>query len=464
MKDHDCVWRTSIEWCDDTEATAWLISAAYRVRCCQICGACQRQQPKGLRHRQRTVVRTATQPPKTLLSLLSPERFKPFSLLLTAAQKNRLEMNRQLEEWLEDGWIEVEEKQDYASRAWEIERVRLSRAATALLIDEPRKRGDQTAQQLQESSLASLIGWRGDYERAVNLWHSNPETLALLSRLGDLLQTQEGALRANQWVPFPGSNLRAGDAPHRRWLSVFRGLLAFLTHEQWEYERTFSARWLNDSKQLAHDRQGLEDYLGVRFETLGLFRHTPVVYCWGDFEAQYEGIGIDGRAGSPFVALAAETIYALQQLKVRANRLLVIENQTAFETLLHPPLRQDDCLYLFSSGHAGQAEREQVRRWFQVAPGLHWYLWTDWDFGGVRIQQDWSHWAVEHNLPAPIAWMWDDAALERWRAWGQPLTDHQQTQLAALEHPLARRLLRFGYSLEQETVLSDLAAGDFAGE
>lgn len=75
----------------------------------------------------------------------------------------------------------------------------------------------------------------------------------------------------------------------------------------------------------------------------------------------------------------------------------------------------------------------------------------------MRIQQDWARWAADHRLPAPVAWLWDETAFARWRAWGHPLTDEQRAQLSALAHPLAECLVQAGYTLEQETVLPELS-------
>jgi hypothetical protein len=276
-----------------------------------------------------------------------------------------------------------------------------------------------------------------------------------------ILRDQEQALRNGQWVAIPNTNKQPGGAPHQRWLRILRGILALLATDRWEYERTFSALELGDSKQLTRDRPQIETYLGVELELLGLFRHTTVAYCWGPFAARFEEHIIDGRVGAPFVALSAQTVRKLTDVKVSATHILTVENQTAFETVLRPPLRQDAILYLFSSGHAGYAERELLAAWLRAATELSWHIWTDWDAGGVRIQADWARWANEHRLPKPQPWMWDKVSLARWHSLGQPLAESDRATLLSLRHPLAERLVESGYTLEQEAVLPLLEPQDF---
>jgi hypothetical protein len=353
----------------------------------------------------------------------------------------------------------VEEKQDQAARQWMIDKVRLSEAAFHRLVEQPEAAKREARSAEIDAALAKLHGWRADLEKAFT--HRGDEA-GLLRQLEAIFEKQETALKCGEWVALPGTTQRPGDAPHQRWLGVLRGLAALLALDRWEYERAFSATWLDDSKQLARDRRDLEAYLGVTFEQLGLFRHTPVVYCWGGFTATVEGCAVDGKAGVPFVALSAETVQHLQDVEVTAAGIFIVENQTAFEAVLRPPLRRGNWLYLFSGGHAGYAERVLLSRWLDTQPALPWYIWTDWDLGGVRIQMDWAKWADAQNVSAPVAWMWDRESLARWRPLGTPLTGAVRAQLEALKHPLAKLLVEAGYTLEQEAALATLEVRDFA--
>ena len=119
-------------------------------------------------------------------------------------------------------------------------------------------------------------------------------------------------------------------------------------------------------------------------------------------------------------------------------------------------MRQDDLLYLFGSGHAGYTERALVRLWLNAQPHLPWDVWTDWEVGGVRIQLDWAQWAEQQQLLPPTPWLWQEAALTQWREWGRPLAPETAQALAALQHPLADKLIAAGYTLEQEAILTEL--------
>jgi hypothetical protein len=74
------------------------------------------------------------------------------------------------------------------------------------------------------------------------------------------------------------------------------------------YECAFAAQWLADSKGLIRERWSFADDLGAEWEQPGLYRHRPVALCWDDFfGGGFAGYALNGRAGSPFVALAVGT-------------------------------------------------------------------------------------------------------------------------------------------------------------
>jgi hypothetical protein len=305
---------------------------------------------------------------------------------------------------------------------------------------------------------SSLAGRQDDCEQADTVQYDG-QTLKLLQRLRNILGGQQQALESGNWHPLPEASQQIGGPVHQRWLAILRGLVELLANPRWEYERAFSARWLGDSKAFAADRAALAQYLNLNagFEALGLIRHTPVVYCWGNWQANCGGYVIDGRAGVPFVALSAETISTLENLQINAQSILIVENQTVFETILRPPNRRNDYLYLFSGGFAGYAERHLLERWFQSQPDLPWYVWTDWDVGGIRIQEHWRTWSLQRNLSFPIPFMWQEDILEKWRDFGQPLDDQQVNILETMNNPLADVLLHLESAIEQEAVLHEFS-------
>ena len=152
-----------------------------------------------------------------------------------------------------------------------------------------------------------MAGWHEDAERAREIWQSNEQMLLLVEKLATIAAAQEEALSDDKWESIPDlpQPQRPGDAPHRRWIGAFRGILAHLSSGQWQYERTLSAVWLGDSKELHQERRAIADYLGLQdLSEIDIFPHTPVVLSWGAFTACCNGRPLDGRAGVPFVALS----------------------------------------------------------------------------------------------------------------------------------------------------------------
>jgi hypothetical protein len=374
-------------------------------------------------------------------------------------QHNRFQIFEILGEWLDSGWIEVEQAQDKLTLNWQTVRARLSPTAVARWITSVHDERIQQTHADQQNMLSLLDGWQTYWQQALAVQHDE-QTQEFLHRLRHILDEQQQALEIGDWHPLPETSQQIGGPVHQRWLAILCGLVELLANPRWEYERAFSTRWLGDSKAFASDRAALVQYLNLNagFETLGLIRHTPVVYCWGNWQANCGSYVIDGRAGVPFVALSAETIAKMQNFQISAKSILVIENQTVFETILRPPHRRDDYLYLFSGGFAGYAERHLLEEWLQSQPNLPWYVWTDWDLGGIRIQEHWRTWAIQENVSFPIPFLWERDILEKWCAYGQPLDEQQKGILETMNNPFAEALLHLGNTIEQEAVLHEFSA------
>lgn len=403
-----------------------------------------------------------TVPPSDLLYLVGKgHNWRAVEKVLKNFKGNRLGLEKQLEEWWLEGWLEIEEWSEPYHSQWRIAKIRLSETAYQRLVQQPRIIRQSQQDETLFNTLNCLKGWREDLIQAQTIWELDDTKITLLQHLGTILQEQETALTQGKWISLFDRSL-LGDPLHQRWLQILRGLLHHLTRREWQYERTFSANWLSDSKKFSRDDwKKLEGYLGIEFSQIGLFQHTPIVFCWGNFKAEYFGHQIDGMAGFPFVAVSAETIPQLTNIQIGAKAIFLVENQTAFETILRPPLCQNHLLYLFSKGHPGSAIRNLLAVWLRTAPQLDWYIWTDWDLGGIRIQADWMRWSMEQGLSEPHPWGWDDDSLVRWQNLGKVLSLTKQMQLQKLQHPLAEKLLTVNYTLEQEAVLQKLKPSDF---
>ncbi len=459
---HQCIWRSKTVWQEASDAPEeWQISQQARLRLCAECGQQQSDAALlGARRRQRRTLPSDLAEPTALRSAIPPRQWGKINDIVAKLPGNRLEIEEQLQAWLADGWLEVEEQQEKYRPQWQMVKARLSAAAYERLVAQPEQAQQSAASAEIIELLRLLAGWETDIAQARRIWAGDEVKTAVLDRIAAIFPAQIAALQQGRWQPLPDTTQQTGGPVQRRWLRILRGLAALLSGAEAVYERAFAAQWLGDSKGLIRERRPLADYLGVAWEQLGLYRHTPVALCWGDFVAEFAGYALNGRAGSPFVALAAETVKGCTITSLQARALLIVENQTAFEALLQPNLRQDDLLYLFGSGHAGYTERALLRLWLNAQPHLPWYVWTDWDVGGVRIQLDWAQWAEAQRLSLPTPWLWEAEWLVKWRVWGRPLTPETRYALEGLQHPLANTLLQVGRSLEQEAVLAELTNAD----
>lgn len=462
METHVCRWKSITEWRDESADLRWKVVVQHRLQRCSSCSAERNLRALGRRRRQRNAVNDQSGEPAELRVAAAEQRWRSIAEALAKLNTTRAELEPRIIEWLGNGWVEVEEVQDIHNKAWDIEKLRLSLDAVELLIRRPLQERQQTIDASKLDALTRLSGWQSDLKQAYAVHSIDDEITRLLERLSSILTEQETALQNGAWTLLPGTTLRLGDLPHQRWLYALRGIVAVLASNHWEYERAFAARWLGHSKALITDRKDLETYLCLPLEKLGLFKHSPIMYCWGPFTADFEGRVIDGQAGLPFIALSADTVQVMNLVALPASAILVIENQTAFEFMLRSPLRKPDWLYIFSGGHAGYTEREFMLKCLGFAPQLTWHVWTDWDFGGVRIQIDWTKWAESNGVSAPYAWWWNRSRLDHWSTCGTPLDGQERIKLQNLDHPLAELLIGAGITIEQEAVLHEIKENDFS--
>jgi hypothetical protein len=448
----DHIWRQKQVWRREEAQDGWQVERLYTQSFCTTCG-----EIRGLRalgKRRRCHMRIQAKPGNVALETLPVKQWRSLDILIRALHQNRLQLLETLGTWLETGWIEVEET--LMNQEWQIERVRLAAQAAARQAEQQRTVQTEREQYAVRQMSTVLEGWQQDYQIALALHQGEADLLAVLTHIGQLLDEQTKALAVGTCVPLPGTAHRKGGTTHQRWIAILRGLVNLLAYPRTEYERVFSATWLGGSKVFMRDRTAIAQFLSIPggFERIGLVKHTPVVYCWGAWQATMMTYTIDGRAGVPFVSITADTIAQLQHVCVHADQLIVIENQTVFEMMLHPTSRQVSTLYLFGAGFPGHAERALVAVFLHAKPDLPWFIWTDCDIGGVHIQQHWYDWAMRMHLPSPQPYGWTQRALLAWQPVGVPLTADERKQLKNMAHPLAQMLYACGYTVEQEAMMS----------
>jgi len=445
-------WRHEKRWKIEEAYQDWHVERLYRQSRCL---TCEEVHVTGVENtRRRYQVRQLTKPEHAYIEKLPVRRWLSLDVLIGVLHQNRFELLETLSEWLEVGWIEVEETM--IDQKWQIERIRVSPRWAAERVERRHAARGAREQQAVTNMTLLLRGWDQDYQVAVDLHQGESDLLEVLHHLHRLLDEQEKALAAGRCVPVAGTSLMRGGPAHQRWVASLRGIVELLAHPRLEYERVFSATWLGDSKAFLRERTALTQFLSIPggLEQIGLVKHTPIVLSWGEWQATLSTCTIDGRAGVSFVATPADTISRLQDMRVDADQLIIIENQTAFEMLVRPPYRRARTLYLFGAGFSGNAERTLVSLWLHAKSDLLWFIWTDCDIGGVYIQEHWHNWAMQAQLPPPEPYRWTKSDLQAWRSLGTPLTENDRVRLERTGHPLALMLCECGYTVEQEAILS----------
>jgi hypothetical protein len=453
MTEHECQWRKVNVWVTEPAAKDWHIDTQIRQSICTICERQRSENYTGVRKRYRSTFQNRTNIPQWLVTI-PLARGRGLDELITILGKNRLEIEDLVGDWLDAGYVVVEEHQSKSNSVYIMNRIWLTETAQQHLIVKPQAEKSAEDMKAKQKLLNLLNSWQNDYTVALQIHHLDSELCQVIEKIAGWLKDQVSALEADRWVALPLSSQRSGSTAHQRWLAVLRGTLKLLANNHWEYERTFSSRWLGDSKAFSADRRNIEKYLQIEggFERLGLVRHTPVIRCWGAWQTRFGDYVIHGQAGTPFITLSALTIQNLQDIRIDAEQILIIENQTVFETLLREPNLQT--LYLFGSGFSGYAEREILLQWLKAKPSLTWSVWTDYDVGGVRIQRFWKDWAIQHNLPQPKSYLWILENLQKWVSLGKPLTTTEHNALVQIDDNLAHILLTVGYKIEQEALLT----------
>lgn len=449
---HDHKWRRTLpSWKQEEERNEWFLQHQYHMEQCRICKEQRFTRPAEVRRRYRRA-QEETEPP-VILKKLKAVQWSTLDTLINIMNLNIFEVQERLIEWVEEGWIEIEEQ--LVDLDWQIERVRLS----PLLV---RRKKEQriitqgTREQQTIQYLSTLLNqWRLEYQEAIQKHHEESELIAVIEHIRNLFEVQEHALKAGMCRSLTGTTMMAGGLPHQRMVAILRGILELLAHPRIEYERIFSARWLHDSKAFYRERTELEIFLDLKggLRRIGLVRHTPIVLSSGPWRARYGEYAIDGRAAISFTSIPSDMLSHLEDIQVDADYLLIIENRTPFELLVQSSRRNRRALYLDGAGFPGHAERGLVALWLRANPRLSWFVWTDFDQGGVGIQQCWLDWAMQEHLPTPRPYRWTRLDLDLCQRIGRPLTEEKRAKLTRINHPLAKLLCEWGYTAEQEAIL-----------
>jgi hypothetical protein len=215
-------------------------------------------------------------------------------------------------------------------------------------------------------------------------------------------------------------------------------------------ERLLSARIAGYSKaiRIADYREELEDALGLPIDEFGRKGGDAAIVA-GPIRLRVNGIETDARGVPPWLALPIETVDAIEWLSIDADRLVTIENLTAFEEEVRRGLAPGT-VALYVGGFAGRVERRMLDHF--VAAGIRRVdHWSDLDVGGLRILRQ-----IRSLVPVEVRpYRMEAELLDRLPT--QPLTEHDKAALRAWvgdreapDRQLAQAQLDAGRKAEQE--------------
>jgi hypothetical protein len=215
-------------------------------------------------------------------------------------------------------------------------------------------------------------------------------------------------------------------------------------------ERLLSTRMTGYSKgiRIGDYREQLEEALGLPLEEF-VRKSGDSAIAAGPIRFRVNGIETDARGVPPWLALPIETIDAIEWIAIEADRLVTIENLTAFEEEVRRGLASGT-IALYVGGFAGRVERRLLDH-FITAGVRRIDHWSDLDLGGLRIlRQLQSLVSIEVRAYRMEADLLDQLPT-------QPLTDNDRDVLrawvddrAAPVRELAQALLTTGRKAEQE--------------
>lgn len=235
--------------------------------------------------------------------------------------------------------------------------------------------------------------------------------------------------------------------------------------------RIFSQRVLGDTKALAavegrlrrvlrevHPAAGEYDDPDELLADLGLVANPQHVYVSGPVALEHEGGVLDLGRFDPDVGLPAGMIPAARVVRLEAERVVTVENLTAFYRYIAARPRRTLLVYL--GGYHNRVRRLWLERLAGFARlqgrAVEFLHWGDIDLGGFRI---FAHLRRRTGLPLRPLLMDRETYLVHAER-GMPFDDRYARQLAALLedaeyapfHDVIAEMLRLRRRVEQESV------------
>ena len=226
--------------------------------------------------------------------------------------------------------------------------------------------------------------------------------------------------------------------------------------EEETYRRDFSMRVLGDSKSFEKIESKVVNLLytygdfpekDTILTELNIVRNPGHVYCKGDATLTLCGQMIDMSKLHGDLGISSGALRDIEQVNVRASRIVTIENLTTFHAF-----REPDSFAIYLGGYHNRHRREFILRVFACNKEKSYYHYGDIDAGGFLI---WQHLCQKTGIPFQPLHM-DVKTLQQYYDHTKPLTENDRTRLQNIHCPtiaaVVTYMLEHNCKLEQEAL------------
>lgn len=275
----------------------------------------------------------------------------------------------------------------------------------------------------------------------------------ILDRLAELWLKERAPI-----LPLPEGTIRLkGLKSFRLLLDTFRAIASLDTSGGTLPFRELSIRITGNSKGLVSIKPYLKRLLGD-LDDFGIVDHAPLLFCRLPLTGEVGGRAIDLSAASDYVPLTSSTATAFQPVQGHFRALLLIENQTSFESFL--AFLPNEIGVIWLSGYPPGHVRAFVHKLLKWKPVSGW-IWCDLDPDGIEIALNVGKWFEQAGQSWHPIGMDESFFFEKET---RDLDERDKVKIAALKTRPDARVFRealammekSGKKQEQEAIKKDL--------